>query len=356
MAGFRLPRPRRSLTMGRVDPRKIGDGPRTLPIPNANAGVKRGVVGQATLQTLLPKAGHYGAPSIGVGVNGAPEGQTLAIQGFEIKRPQVFGDLPLKERRDLAIYVALKAARHGGQEATRLQIWRDGYAGHLVESSLVQAGDQTTLEGRALSPFPNQKGTRNLGIFRVEHSDGPRIVKLLPQTGFHDLLLGNLLAEALGGPRIHRFGRLEVQGGTDRLEGYKVAMFIEMEELHPGTAMGRLKEQMKAHLTGQPTQLGVPILVQGLARLFVDGMLNNVAPTDPDLLFGADGRGRPLDGDVYHQVFDLEEIVAVARQTLREHGWEHLEASLLQAMKAAIPEATDDPRQRRRLADALLTF
>lgn len=305
----------------------------------------------------LPPAGHYGAPTTSLGANPAAPGKVLQLNGFALSPAAEFGDLPLELRTQVTQDVAQKRRRRVEQdEGARLLAWREDYGRMLTETTLTVGPGQFQLGEQKLEPLLNLPGTVNLGLARHDTPTGPRFVKFLPQTGFPDFLAGNVLAEALGGPKIHRFGRAEVEGGAGRLENYRAVMFLEMEELYPGTQVGRLKSLMKALKAGEPPLLGLDRLAAGFADLIVRGMIAGVAPADPDLLFGQDGSCRPLDGDAFHRVFDPEEIVGLIRQALNEHGWEVLREPLRRALSAAVDGAAVDDRKRRTLRDALQVY
>lgn len=304
----------------------------------------------------LPPAGYYGA-SISLGTNPLSTGKVLQVNGFGLTPMAEFGELPLPMRTQLTQDVAQKRRRRVEQdEGARLIGWREDYGRALVETTLVVTPSAFRLGDHELMPIVNAPGHVNLGLGRYETPAGPRFVKFLPQTGFPDFLAGNVLCEQLGGPKIHRFGRAEIEGGTGRLENYRAVMFLEMEELYPGTQLGRLKELMKSLRAGQPPRIGLNELAAGFANLIVRGMIAGIAPADPDLLFGQDGSCRPLDGDAFHRVFDAEEIVGMIRQALNEHGWEMLRAPLQQALHAAVDQAPVDERKRRNLRDALQVY
>lgn len=304
----------------------------------------------------LPPAGYYGAP-VSIGSNTVAMGKVLQANGFGLTAVVEFGDLPLPMRTQLTQDVAQKRRRRvEHDEGARLLGWREDYGRMLTETKLVLGPGKFQLGEQTLEPLVDLAGKVNLGLARYESPTGGRFVKLLPQTGFPDFLAGNVLAEQLGGPKIHRFGRAEVEGGTGRLENYRSVMFLEMEELYPGTQLGRLKELMKALKAGEPPRLGLDRLAAGFADLIVRGMIAGVAPADPDLLFARDGSCRPLDGDAFHRVFDPEEIVGMIRQALNEHGWEMLREPLRLALSTAVDRAPVDDRKRRNLHDALMVF
>ena len=314
------------------------------------------VAGGQGQRSSLPPPGHYGAP-VSLGTNNLPIGNVLQANGFGLTPVVEFGELPLPMRTQLTQDVAQKRRRRVEKdEGTRLLAWREDYGRVLTETTLSVGPGHFQLGDQKLEPLLNLPGTVNLGLARYNAPTGPRFVKLLPQTGFPDFLAGNVLAEQLGGPKIHRFGRAEVEGGTGRLENYRAVMFLEMEELYPGTQLGRLKELMKALKAGEPPRVGLDRLAAGFADLIVRGMIAGVAPADPDLLFGQDGSCRPLDGDAFHRVFDPEEIVGMIRQALNEHGWEMLREPLRQALSAAVDGAAVDGRKRGQLRDALQVF
>ncbi|MBK6690012.1 MAG: hypothetical protein IPG45_36435 [Deltaproteobacteria bacterium] len=305
----------------------------------------------------LPPTGHYGAPPTTLGAHHVSPGKLLQVNGFGLTPAAEFGDLPLELRTQLTQDVAQKRRRRVEQdEGARLLTWREDYGRMLTETTLKVGPGLFQLGEHKMAPLENLPGTVNLGLARHATPGGSRFVKLLPQTGFPDFLAGNVLAEQLGGPKIHRFGRAEIQGGTGRLENYRAVMFLEMEELYPGTSLGRLKELMKALKAGEPPRLGLDRIAAGFAELIVRGMIAGVAPADPDLLFGQDGSCRPLDGDAFYRVFDPEEIVGMIRQALNEHGWEMLREPLGQALNAAVEAAPVDDRKRRNLRDALQVY
>lgn len=312
---------------------------------------------EAPTAPALPPSRVYGQQLRGAAQDLGAPGGVAARFGFGLAVPDEFGALPLEVRTKLALDVALKRRRKVDvDDAARLAGWREDYGRHLVESSFAISADGVRFGDQPVKALEGAKGRTTLGIFVVEHPDGPRILKLLPQTGFHDALAGNLLAEKIGGPKIHRFGKLEVTGGTDRLTNYHTVMFIEMEQLFPGDALGRLKELMKAHREGAAPRLPLERLAAGLAEHAVQAMLAGVSPNDPDLLFDRDGRARFIDGDFYQQVFDPEETVGMLRVAFREHGWDALEGPFRQALLTAVREAPLDDRKRRNLLDAAQVF
>lgn len=339
-----------------MDPLKLRPPGTNGVVPTEDrAAVTTKVVVEAP-RSSLPPTGYYGA-QVSPASNTVAMGKVLQANGFGLTAMAEFGELPLQMRTQLTQDVAQKRRRRVEQdEGARLLGWREDYGRMLTETTLSIGPGRFQLGEHQLQPLLDLAGKVNLGLARYDAPTGPRFVKFLPQTGFPDFLAGNVLAEQLGGPKIHRFGRAEVEGGTGRLENYRAVMFLEMEELYPGTQLGRLKELMKALKAGEPPRLGLDRLAAGFADLIVRGMIAGVAPADPDLLFGQDGSCRPLDGDAFHRVFDPEEIVGMIRQALNEHGWEMLREPLRQALHAAVEAARVDDRKRRNLHDALQVF
>lgn len=308
--------------------------------------------------SALPPVATYGQQHHGARHEVGAAGKTVALGGFGLQVAAEFGDLPLEARLQTAVAVSQKRRRKiDADDGARLAGWREDYGRNLVEGHLELGPEGARMFDRDVKPLAGAKGRTTLGIFVLEQPGAPsRIVKLLPQTGFHDALVGNLLAEKAGGPKIHRFGRLEVSGGTERLEGYRAVMFLEMEHLFPGATLGRLKELMKERAEGKPERLELDRLAAGLAGLVVSAMIAGVSPNDPDVMFDRGGASRPIDGDFYTQVFDPEETIGMLRVAFREHGWDSLREPFRDALTRTIREAPVDDRKRRSLLEAAGTF
>lgn len=310
------------------------------------------------LQVPFPADKSYGQPGKASSAELGSPGKTVAAQGFGLVAE--LGMLSLEQRTQLAEDAARKRRpRIGDDEAARFARWREDYGKHLIETTLRFESGGVRLADEALQPLDGwDRGQLSLGLFVRDHPGGARVVKLLPQTGFHAFLVGNLLAEAAGGPKIHRFGRLDVSGGEGRLSNYRTVMFIEMEQLHPTGALGTLKQLVHEAKSREP-RLPLAVMATELARQIVAALAANVVTPDPDLLFDTHGRARWLDGDEFTRVFDPEEALSQLRPAFAESAWLGAKGFIdlvREALPGAIKGSSLDPRRRALIEEAVAVF
>lgn len=150
-------------------------------------------------------------------------------------------------------------------------------------------------------------GRTNDGIFRLHRANGKTsIVKILNtqsnQGGLIPQLLGALLGERLGGPKVFKYGVIR-QGNS-----HKISFYIEMEEAFPGQQSMTWKESEYTNPNAFLTQNfeGQTVAFQ-MMTMFYRAMETGIVAYDPDVIFNQKGEVRWIDTNGWHTSKDQED-------------------------------------------------
>lgn len=147
-------------------------------------------------------------------------------------------------------------------------------------------------------------GSFNHGIFYYTGPNGPQVIKLVsevpsrgrPLTNEQKLavarigrgLEGAILGESTDAPKVYRFGTATYRG--------KQYYYVDMERAFAGEPSVVLKNTLRRGQSEETlNSRAKPLLATSMANHFVEAFDQQICPSDPDFIIGAQGQTRWID-------------------------------------------------------------